>query len=128
MNAKKLAEYCVLEGFGVIGEDLFYSFIPESPDNCIAIFDTGGWAKDPDIPRKDKTYQFMVRGESYDSSREMADKIFDYFCPDGIPKKDFYIGEFFIHQALPTQAAPFHLGRDENDRDKFTINLTFIVD
>lgn len=140
MNAKDLAEYCasppepeegedslVTPDLGIIGETLFYSFLPESPDNCIAIYDTGGWAKDPDIPREDPTFQFVFRGATYDEAQALIKKFKDWFIPNDVPKKLFYIGPYFIHLVQPLQAAPFYLGRDENGRDKFTWNFTFIV-
>lgn len=140
MNAKDLAEYCasppepkegeeplVTPDLGIIGETLFYSFLPDSPDNCITIYDTGGWAKDPDITRTDPTFQFVFRGAGYDEAQSLIKKFKDWFIPDGIPKKLFYIGSYYIHLAQPLQAAPFYLGRDKNSRDKFTWNFTFIV-
>lgn len=127
MNAKSLAEYCANEGLGILGEDLFYSFLPEAPDNCISIFDTGGWAKDPDLPRKDPTFQFLFRGDSYDSVQTLIEKVKVLFMPGNIPKKCFYIGSNFIHMVQPMQPTAFGLGRDENGRDKFTWNFTFII-
>lgn len=127
MNAKDLAEYCAVEGIGVIGETLYYSHLPNKPDDCIAIYDTGGWAKDPDITRADLTFQFMFRAASYDESQILIQKIKDWFIPDGIPKKLFHIGPYYIHLVQPLQSEPFHLGQDQNGRDKFTWNFTFIV-
>lgn len=127
MNAKDLAEYCAEEGLGVIGEDLFYSFLPDSPDNCIAIFDTGGWSKDPDLPREDPTFQFVFRGTDYDSVQTLVEKVRVLFLPGKMPRKCFAIGSDFIQVVQPMQSAAYYLGRDENDRDKFVWNFTFII-
>jgi hypothetical protein len=56
MNAKDLAEYCsVLDSFGTIGENLFWSTMPDSPDDCVSIYDTGGWKPHPDTTQKEPT-------------------------------------------------------------------------
>ncbi len=135
MNAEELANYCaspleegvVTPDLGIIGETLFYSFLPDSPDNCIAIFDTGGWAKDPDITRSDVTFQFMFRAASYSETQKLIKKTKDWFIPKGIPKKMFSIGPYYVHLVQPLQAEPFYLGRDQNGRDKFTWNFTFVL-
>jgi len=120
-------EPAVTPDLGTIGQNLFYSFLPDSPDACISIFDTGGWPKDPDFPRKDVTFQFRIRGTTYDEAQALAKKLHDYFCPGGIPKKCFNIGSFFIQLVLPMQPVPYYMGRDENGRDEFTWNMTFII-
>jgi hypothetical protein len=130
MNAKELAEYCQSVGIGTIAPetgDLFYSYLPESPDNVICIYDSGGWGKDITIPRKDVTFQIIFRGANYDLVRSKIKLWEEHFVPGGIPKKLFYIGEYYIHFVQPMQAQPYPLGRDANDRDKFTWNFTFIV-
>ena len=81
LTAKQLAEHLGEQGIGIVGQDLFYSFLPDSPDACISIFDTGGWPKDPDLPRKDVTFQFRIRGATYDEAQALAKKLHDYFCP-----------------------------------------------
>jgi hypothetical protein len=127
MNAKDLATYCASEGIGTIGTDLFYSFLPDAPDNCIAIFDTGGLAKDPDFPRTDPTFQIMFRGADYDSVQALIDKVKALFMPRGIPKKCFNIGSDYVHLVQPMQATAFNMGQDENQRDKFVWNFTFVI-
>jgi len=140
LTAKQLAEFCasppepeegeeakVTPDLGTIGQDLFYAYLPGSPDTCVSIFDTGGWQKDPDLPRKDITFQFRIRGATYDDAQALAGKIYSYFCPDGLPKRLFYIDSFFVQQVLPMQPIPFYMGRDENDRDEFSWNMTFII-
>jgi hypothetical protein len=140
MNAKELAEYCasppepeegeeplITPDLGIVGENLFSAYLPSSPDNCIAIYDTGGWAKDPDIPRTDLTFQFVFRAASYDEVQALIKKFKDWFIPEGIPKKLFYIGTHYIHLVQPLQPTPFYLGMDENERYKYSWNFTFIV-
>jgi hypothetical protein len=127
MNAKDLATYCASQGIGMVGTNLFYSFLPDAPDDCITIFDTGGWEKDPDFPRTDPTFQFMFRGANYDSAQALIEDVKALFMSENIPKKCFSIGSDYIHLVQPMQATAFYLGRDENGRDKFTWNFTFII-
>lgn len=127
LTAKQLVEHLEEQGIGIVGQDLFYSFLPDSPDNLITITDTGGWPKDPDFPRKDVTFQFRIRGAYYDEAQALAEKLNNYFCPSGIPKKCFWIDEFFIQLVQPMQPLPYYMGRDENGRDEFVWNVTFII-
>ena len=127
LTAKQLAEHLGEQGIGIVGQDLFYSFLPDSPDNLITITDTGGWPKDPDLPQKDVTFQFRIRGVNYNEAQAMAERLYDYFCPGGIPKKCFYIADFFVQLVQPMQPVPYYLGRDQNDRDEFVWNMTFII-
>ena len=105
MNAKDLAEYCasppdpeegqekaITPDIGIVGENLFFSFLPESPDECVVIYDTGGWPPRPHLPRKDPTFQFRFRAGDYDTVQTLIKKFSDWFVPGGIPKKCFQIG------------------------------------
>jgi hypothetical protein len=144
LNAKILAEYCATPEpveppaelpespcLGILdpnGEgNLFYSIMPESPDACVSIFDTGGWAKDEIFPRADLTFQFLFRAPDYDAAQVLIKKLSDFFLPSGIPKQNFYIGSFYVHMVTPNQPAAFQLGYDLNGRIKFSWNFTFII-
>jgi hypothetical protein len=127
MNAKDLVAYLETESIGVQGDTLFYSYLPDSPDTCLSVFETGGWAKDPDLPREDPTFQLMFRGADYDSVQALIEKVKALFMPNKIPKKCFSIGSDYIHLVQPMQPTAFNLGRDENDRLKYTWNFTFII-
>jgi hypothetical protein len=130
MNAKDLAEYCASQGIGTIDPEtgnIFYSQLPASPDECIAIYDTGGWAKDPELTRADPTFQVIFRAADYDAAQDLIKKFSDLFIPEGIPKKCFNIGTSYIHLVQPMQAAPFGFGLDENGRFKYVWNFTFIT-
>ena len=37
LTAKQLVEHLEEQGIGIVGQDLFYSFLPDSPDACISI-------------------------------------------------------------------------------------------
>lgn len=129
MNAKELIEYCAasIPNLGIVGETLFFSFMPDSPDACITVYDTGGWQPSPYLPRKDPTFQFRFRAADYDAAQSLIKRIADYFVPEGIPKNCFPIGSEFIQLAQPMQAAPFCLGYDQNNQIVFTWNFTFII-
>lgn len=132
MNEKDLAEYCQEVGLGTIPSDsedgdLFWSFMPNKPDNCISIYSTGGWPKDLGIPRKDLTFSVMFRATNYDTAQSMITDWEAVFIPQGIPKKCFYIGSHYIHVVEPMQPRPIPLGRDENGREKYSWNFSFVV-
>lgn len=144
LNAKILAEYCATPKpvetpaeprespcLGILDPNgngnLFYGYMPESPDECVVIFDTGGWAKDEIFPRVDLTFQFVFRGPNYDSAQALIKKASDFFLPGGVPKQNFYIDSFYVHMVTPNQPVAFQLGYDSSDRIKFSWNFTFII-
>lgn len=73
MNSVALDIATILEGStiqaGTLEEDLFVSQIPSSPDNCVAVYDTGGLA--PEFFEK-PTVMVHVRNRSYEAGYALA--------------------------------------------------------
>lgn len=53
------------EGIGTLGADIFLADRPDEPDDVIAIYDTGGFPAEPELPDLRRTVQISVRGKSY---------------------------------------------------------------
>ena len=56
------------EGIGTLGADIFLADRPDEPDDVIAIYDTGGFPAEPELPDLRRTVQISVRGKSYEAT------------------------------------------------------------
>lgn len=116
----QLADYLSNQGLGTAGVDIFTGYLPQSPDSCLAIIDTGGPVQDIDIPLKDITFQVIVRDTNYTDGRTAMDSVRDALHQ----KRGFkvYDGEDYFY-FIYANSAGGHIGRDENGRDEFSINF-----
>jgi len=70
-----VADYLEEEGVGTIATNVFCGYLPEDPDACIAVLDTGGSEPDKDIPTKEPTFQIMIRSTNYATGKAKLDSI-----------------------------------------------------
>lgn len=107
-----------LESHGIAKKqvDLFIGSLPESPDNCVALFEYPGEPRplhwDGDYPR----VQVLVRHKSYPNGRQLIERISQVLHGDGVPG-------VMLMQALQN---PYFLQRDENNRAFFVVNFRVI--
>lgn len=101
-----------------IGNALFKSYLPDSPDNCIAIIETGGLEPDKELPTKEPTFQVIIRGTSYNSARSKMLQVRSSLHQ----RKNEFIGSTFFFFILLT-AEGGHIGRDDLGRDEFSLNF-----
>lgn len=108
------------QAIGVSASTLFRGYLPESPDAAIAVLDTGGVAGDHYVPTKNPTFQVMIRSVDYDTGRAKLDAVIT-----ALDQKKMQTlvpnGTFFMSIYALTPGG--HLGRDENDRDLFSVNF-----
>ena len=102
------------------GTDLFVGDMPESPDNCICVMDTGGFA--PSIgPYYHPSVQILVRGtvgsysETIAQAQALCITLHAYY---GTPS-----GSSFYYAGVWSLGDPFYIGVDENNRPLFSINF-----
>lgn len=68
---RDIATYLVSESLvNAIGTDIFLDARPDSPDNLVSIFDTGGFPAETSISDLKRTAQVLVRDTSYAVGRE----------------------------------------------------------
>jgi len=70
-----IAIYLQANGIGTIGTDIFLGYQPESPNNSITLYETGGYALDLAGFLRYPTLQIMVRNTSYSAARTKIDSI-----------------------------------------------------
>lgn len=74
---KELADYLAARGVGVVGADIFVGGLPEEPNACVAVLDTGGFAPDPYLPLTDPTVEILCRGTDYETTNAKAWQVYN---------------------------------------------------
>jgi hypothetical protein len=115
-----LGQYLHNNGVGVLSTSLFKGKMPPDPDNVVALFDTGGQTPNPDIPLKEPTFQVIVRNNSYSAGKAILDTVRSLLHQQSnvqlIPN-----GTYIYFILLISEGG--HIGRDENQREEFSINF-----
>lgn len=100
--------------------DLFISEMPDSPDECVCVYDTGGEAAWPDYTYEKPTVQVRVRGEKgqYRSAHLLAQGIRDTLNGTANDTRNGarYIGIWDVSDVL-------FVGYDDNRRPLLTLNF-----
>jgi len=104
---------------GTIGTDIFIGFMPESPDACIAVLDTGGTEPSRYLPIESPTFQAFIRATNYDNGKAVLATVRGLHGKYG----ELVSGEdhFMLLHAISEGG---HVGRDEQGRDLFSIIFT----
>lgn len=119
----EIAEYLEDQGIGTVGENIFYSVLPDDIDQDfeLAVIDRPGQAPSPyikDIHRPQ--FQILLRAKDYDTGKSVVDQIREalhmtvnqYLIPGGI----------YFRKILAIQEVG-HLGLNDAGRDEFSINF-----
>jgi hypothetical protein len=119
MIIDEIADYIISEGIDLtLAEDFFKGYLPDSPNDCVAIFDTGGAEPDRDIPTGDPTFQLIIRSESYETAHDLTKSIVDKLHR----KMNFTQGSTYFYYIF-LMGEPGHIGRDTKNRDEFSVNF-----
>jgi len=110
-----------------LGTNLFYSLIPETVSNCIALFENSGTAPTftmgtNGLPQLERPQlQFLVRDASYSTGRDLSDSI--YRVLTAITNQTI---NSHVYLRVEAVATPALLERDANRRSVFTCNFDVI--
>ena len=115
-----VASYLATNSVGTVCTDLFKGYLPESPNACVAVLDTGGSQPNPDIPTKEPTFQVMIRSTNYTLGRSKLDTIRSLLHRQA--NVELVSGQTYFYFILAISEGG-HLGRDDNGRDLFSINF-----
>lgn len=115
-----IAQHLHNQSIASLGTSLFKGYLPDDPDTCIAVLDTGGVLPSRDIPTKKPTFQVFIRATSYAAGKGKLDAVRAALHQQRnlqlIPSGTYF---YYIY-AL---AEGGHLGRDDNGLDLFSINF-----
>lgn len=111
------------QGRGTVGEDLFLSFQPDMPDDCIVIYDTSSpvLEESQGLQVDNMTCQVLVRNADYLQARDTIAAIHrDIVGYDGT-MGGLDVTAVFIDQA------PASIGQDEKGRAEWSAHYRFRV-
>lgn len=115
-----VAEYLEGQSLGTVGTDIFESYLPDSVNSCIGVFDTGGLQPDHDLPTKEPTFQVLIRAISYSAGKTKLDSVRSALHKQANVTL-FSGGTYFYFIFAISEGG--HIGRNANGQDEFSINF-----
>lgn len=105
---------------GTSGWSLNTSKEPATPDNCVTLYDTGGFGADYDVNLYQPTIQIRIRGVGYQAVYEKANEIEALLiAPTSFTKNSRYVGAW-------NPGGFESLGYDDNDRAILVMNINLM--
>jgi hypothetical protein len=130
MIAIEIASYLAAEGLGTVNltgaanaqATIFVGTLPAMPDECIALFPTGGQYSPSGESIDEPTVQIIVRGtQNPQPAAELAQQIYDTL--HGFRSGTFVTGGTYVVSCYGMQSGPTWIGRDENKRHEYSLNF-----
>ena len=119
--AVDIAGLLVTAGIGTIATDLFVSEQPSLPDECVTVFDTGGFPPEANYNYEKPTVNIRVRGKkggyqnAYAKAKSVKDELHAKTNED-IDSVNRIIAIWCMGDIIP-------LGNDDNGRPMLSINF-----
>ena len=127
MIAEEFMQYLQARGHGVPGNDLFLNFQPDSPDNCITVYDESA----PTLPESHTLtvdqfgVQVLVRNTIGTTARDILMAI--HRDLGGFGGEEFVPGGSIVH-ALFIDNPPTTIGLDDKGRAEWTAHYRMRVE
>ncbi len=116
-----IKDYLETNNIGTFGADLFIGQLPPSPDDCIALFEYAGEPPDLHWPGEYPGLQVICRGNKYNACRGKIELVKNTL--HGVTEEIINGTRYLLIQA---RQSPESMGKDENGRQLFVINLRII--
>lgn len=119
MIAEELAKYLALQGHGTQNEDLFLGFQPDSPDDCVVVYDeTTPVAEESNALSVDQFgIQVLVRNSTYTGARDLIMEIHRDLV--GFGGQSFIEGGKLVHVVF-VSTTPTSIGKDSKGRSEWS--------
>ena len=106
-----------------VNTNIFYNDLPDTPDNCLSLFYSGGQPSihnlNTQAPTLEKpTFQIRIRNTSCASAETQAESI-----KDALNGKTKTTINGTLYEAIWLQGDIFNLGRDDRERTNLTVNF-----
>lgn len=115
-----IAQHIHNNSLGTLATNLFIGHMPDTPNNCITIYETGGLPPSIELPRMSPTFQILIRNTSYATGRALLTSIRTLFHQKYntqlVPN-----GTYFL--SINVQGEGGSIGRDEIGLEQFSINF-----
>ncbi|HWP59532.1 MAG TPA: minor capsid protein [Candidatus Acidoferrales bacterium] len=114
-----IGQHLANNGFGSLGAEIFLSFLPDSPDSCVALIETSGTAPeythDRALPWKDNpSFKVIARDRHPQLAKKRADAIWAFLAS----VNDLTLNGVRYFTVAPKHN-PYSLGKDQNDRHEY---------
>lgn len=122
MMLDEIAAYLATQSVGTVGTNIFIGIIPDSPDNCVALFEYGGSA--PDLVGtyvERPNLQVRVRNTSYSTGRAKCASVITALHTLG---ETTLSGTRYLWVAA--KQSPISLGVDAKERYEWSINFQVV--
>ena len=116
----EVAEYLEDEGIGTLGTDLFYSYLPDSVNACVAVLDTGGLQPDHYLPTAEPTFQVYIRSTTYALGKAKLDDVRAALHRQR--NVNLISGGLYFYFIFALSEGG-HIGRNPNGQDEFSMNF-----
>jgi len=106
-----------------INSNIYYNDLPDTPDNCLALFFSGGQPSvhnmNQQAPTLEKpTFQVRIRNTSCATATTQAESIKDI-----LNGKTGTTINSTLYEAIYLQGDIFNIGRDDRERTNLTVNF-----
>jgi len=116
-----LAEWLEDNAYGTVGTDIFVGFMPDAPDACISVAQSGGAPPPPIGPDEHVTVQIRVRNTAYATARTTVNAILK-----ALHQMTNETIETRTYHRIDALGSPAWMGWDEKNRSEWTINFQII--
>lgn len=125
----EVVTYLQTNGVGTAGTDLFGGAMPTTPQNCVAVIDTGSIATPQDLPTRTLTFQVIVRNKSYTTGIALANTIRDLLHANDSTNKTDFVLTVGGSRVLTCQAMqePYNFGKDDNNNWQIASNYALMI-
>lgn len=113
-----ITDYIEAAGLGTAGTDLFESRMPVSPNNTMAVINTGGEQPSQYIETQNNTIQVLIRNQDYNSGEIKMNQIIDLLHQ----LYNTQLTNYYLYYCLLSSEGG-HLGQDEEGREMFSVNF-----
>lgn len=101
--------------------NVFEGFLPPEPDECIAVLPYGGFEPDAGLPYDRPNIQIIVRsGETPTWALNMWYAVYNRV--QSLRNTTLPDGTYLVY-SLAIQSGPIHIGKDDNGRFQYGLNL-----
>ena len=76
MITDDIAAYLATQGVGTVGTDIVKGFLPDTPGDCVAVYQKGGYAPIQPFSIERPQLHVVVRGSTYDNAQQKANDIY----------------------------------------------------
>ena len=122
MEARDLAQYLEDNGFGTMGQNVFYAFQPPDPDECITVLDGPGHVPPVHVPLRYPVFQVLFRANDYEPAIAEAQSVLNLLHA----KENYPLGSWWVYLSH-AESEPVGIGIDEGGRHEVSLNIGFDV-